>query len=96
VRILSLGTASSAERSDNRLYAATLQVGRMNLRLGDSAETTDTKGIDGLIFGLVDRTIAAGRRLRLLQSGLIHRELALTVMGIAVIAAVLLILPMSS
>ena len=96
VRILSLGTASSAERSDNRLYAATLQVGRMNLRLGDGAENTDTHGIDGLIFGLVARTIAAGRRLRLLQSGLIHRELALTVMGIAVIAAVLLILPMSS
>ena len=40
--------------------------------------------------------VATGRRLRLLQSGLIHRELALTVMGIAVIAAVLLILPMSS
>ena len=96
VRILSLGTASSAERSDKRLYAATLQVGRMNLRLGDGAENTDTHGIDGLIFGLVARTIAAGRRLRLLQSGLIHRELALTVMGIAVIAAVLLILPMSS
>ena len=96
VRILSLGTASSAERSDNRLYAATLQVGRMNLRLGDGAENTDTHGIDGLIFGLVARTIAAGRRLRLLQSGLIHRELALTVMGIAVIAAELLILPMSS
>ena len=96
VRILSLGTASRVDAADNRLYAATLDLGRMNLRLGDGAENTDTHGIDGLIFGLVARTIAAGRRLRLLQSGLIHRELALTVMGIAVIAAVLLILPMSS
>ena len=76
-----------------RIYTALTE----NLvRLGDGAENTDTHGIDGLIFGLVARTIAAGRRLRLLQSGLIHRELALTVMGIAVIAAVLLILPMSS
>ena len=96
VRILSLGTASRVDAADNRLYAATLDLGRLNLRLGDGAENTDTHGIDGLIFGLVARTIAAGRRLRLLQSGLIHRELALTVMGIAVIAAVLLILPMSS
>ena len=93
VRILGLGTASRTEAADNRLYAATLDLGRLNLRLGDSAETTDTDGIDALIFGLVARTIAAGRRLRLLQSGLIHRELALTVMGIAVIAAVLLIMP---
>ena len=97
MRILSLGTASRVDAVPTIAYTPRpFDLGRLNLRLGDGAENTDTHGIDGLIFGLVARTIAAGRRLRLLQSGLIHRELALTVMGIAVIAAVLLILPMSS
>ena len=73
-----------------------LDLGRLSLRVGEGAETTATRGIDGLIFGRVARTIAAGRRLRLLQSGLIRRRRALTVMGIAVIAAGLLSLPMSS
>ncbi len=93
VRIVGLGTASGAARFDNRLYDATNEVGRMNMRLGIQADRTDTQGIDVFIFGLVDRTIALGDRLRRLQSGLIHRELALTVLGIAVIAVLLLIIP---
>ena len=96
VRNLSLGTATGVERVEKSIYVATLAVGRMNIQLGDRAENTDTNGIDALIFRLVDRTISAGRRLRLLQSGLIHRELALTVLGIAFIAVLLLVIPFRS
>ena len=56
----------------------------------------DTEGLDGLIFGLMRRMIAGGNRARRLQSGLIHRELAITVVGIALIAVVLLAAPLYS
>jgi len=56
----------------------------------------DTNRIDVAIFGLVRRITAAGTRARRLQSGLIHRELALTVIGIALIVVMLLIAPLYS
>jgi len=96
VRAVGFGSASRVERAEQRILARTLAFGRMNLRLGDRAEDTDKNVIDVLIFGLVYRTVAAGRRLRLLQSGLIHRELALTVMGIALIVVLLLAAPLYS
>ena len=96
MRAVGFGSASGVERAEQRIHAGTLAFGRLNLRLGDHAEDADRNGIDGLIFGLVHRTVAAGRRLRLLQSGLIHRELALTVMGIALIVVLLLAAPLYS
>jgi len=91
-----LTIAAACERLERRLYDAALGIGRLNLRLGATTRRSDEHGIDGLIFGLVARTIAAGSRIRRLQSGLIHRELALTVLGIALIVVLLVAAPLYS
>jgi NADH-quinone oxidoreductase subunit L len=88
-----LAIAAACERLEQRLYNAVLAVGRANLSLGQSARRTDSDGIDGLIFGLVRRTIAIGAQARRLQSGFIHRELAITTIGIAVIIVALFAAP---
>ena len=93
IRRLGPGIARLVERSDAALYGFSLWIGRQNLHLGARARLTDTNGIDALIFGLVARTIAAGARARRLQSGFIHRELALTFAGIALVTGVLLAAP---
>ncbi|HDZ71282.1 MAG TPA: NADH-quinone oxidoreductase subunit L [Aurantimonas coralicida] len=91
-----LAVAAACERSERWLYDAVLSVGRANLSMGLSAQWADKDGIDAAIFGLVRRVIASGTRARRLQSGFIHRELALTVIGIALIVAVLLAAPIYS
>ena len=93
IRGLGLGTARLVNRADGALLAFTLWIGQQSLRLGSATQSTDTNGIDAAIFGLVRRMIAAGAQARRLQSGFIHRELALTAIGIALIVAVLLAAP---
>ena len=85
-----MAIAAGCERVEKRLYDAVLALGRASLSLGHFARRTDGEGIDAAIFGFVRRTIATGARARRLQSGFIHRELALTAIGIALIVAVLL------
>lgn len=91
-----LAIAAACERLERWLYDLVLGFGRMNLSLGWLARKIDIKGIDGFIFGLVRQTIDSGARARKLQSGLIHREMALAVIGMAVIIAVLLAAPLYS
>ena len=81
------------ERAEDSLLALVNAVGRLNLSLGLTSLRFDRDTIDRAIFGLVDRTIALGTRARRLQSGLIHREMALTVAGIALVTGVLLAAP---
>jgi len=88
-----LALADACERFEQRLLAAVLAVGRINLSLGVGARRTDRDMIDRAIFGLVDRAIALGARARRLQSGFIHREMALTFAGIALVIGVLLAAP---
>ncbi|MCX8227694.1 MAG: NADH-quinone oxidoreductase subunit L [Sulfitobacter sp.] len=90
---IGLGTAQLAERANAALFAFSLWVGQVSMRLGLASKFTDTNGIDAAIFGFVRRMIAAGARARRLQSGFIHRELALTAIGIALIVAALLAAP---
>lgn len=87
---LALGAAGLIDWADALLFEFSNWIGRQSLRLGQAAKSTDTNGIDAAIFGLVRRTIATGARARRLQSGFIHRELALTAIGIALIVVVLL------
>jgi NADH-quinone oxidoreductase subunit L len=89
-----LALAAACDRLDRAIYDSVLAIGRMNLTLGVFTRKSDERGIDGMIFGLVRRTIAAGGRARRLQSGLIHRELALTILGTAVIVGLLLAAPL--
>jgi NADH-quinone oxidoreductase subunit L len=89
-----LALAAACERVEQRLLAAVLAIGRINLSFGENARRTDRETIDGAIFGFVDRTIALGARARRLQSGFIHREMALTFAGIALVIGVLLAAPL--
>ncbi len=89
-----MAIARACERLERALYNGVLAVGQANLDLGFATRYSDERGIDAMIFALVRRTIAAGARVRLLQSGLIHRELALTIIGTAVITIVLIAAPL--
>jgi NADH-quinone oxidoreductase subunit L len=88
-----LTIAAACERLEKRLYDTVLAVGRASLSLGRSARRTDSDGIDAAIFGLVRSTITTGARARRLQSGFIHRELAITIVGIAIIIVALFAAP---
>ena len=96
IRNLGLGAARLVDRGDGQIFGFTVWIGQQSLRLGRGTRSMDTDHIDTAIFGLVRRITAAGTRARRLQSGLIHRELALTVMGIALIVIVLLTAPLYS
>lgn len=89
-----LALAGSCERFEAWLFAAVLAIGRAGLKTGEAVRRTDGEATDGMIFGLVDRAIALGTHARRLQSGFIHRELALTVAGVALIIGVLLSAPL--
>ena len=88
-----LAVAGACERIERALLGAVLATGRMALSLGTRVRRADSDGIDAAIFGFVARMIAAGARARRLQSGLLHRELALTSAGIALLTGVLLAAP---
>lgn len=88
-----LTVAARCESLERWLYAGVLAIGRAGLSLGNRARQTDAGGIDALIFGLVARTVALGTRVRRLQSGLVHRELAITALGIAAIIVALVAAP---
>ncbi|HED15479.1 MAG TPA: NADH-quinone oxidoreductase subunit L [Gammaproteobacteria bacterium] len=83
--------ARSCERLERILYAGVFAVGRFGLDIGRAVRHNDEQGIDGLIFSLVRNTVELGSRARSLQSGLIHREMAITVVGTALILAALLL-----
>lgn len=89
-----MAVANACERLERVLYDTVLAIGRLNLSLGWATRQSDEQGIDRMIFGLVRRTIDTGGRARLLQSGFIHKELALTILGTAVIAILLIAAPM--
>jgi len=80
-----LAIARSCEQLERGLYNAALAVGRFSLDMGRAVRWSDDRGIDGLIFSLVRGTVELGNRARTLQSGLIHREMAITVVGTALI-----------
>jgi len=88
-----LASARSARAVERRLYDAVLSFGHGNLSLADAARLTDTRGIDAAIFGFVERMVALGARARQLQSGFIHRELAITTVGVAAIIVALFAAP---
>lgn len=88
-----LEIARRAGRIEERLWRAVRGIGRFNLLLGRATDRADSDGIDAAIFGLVDRTVALGSRARRLQSGFIHRELALTAIGVAAIVVALFAAP---
>lgn len=71
--------ANGCEKLERHLYTAVLSVGQMGIKIGHFACRSDEQGIDRFIFSVVRSTVELGSRARALQSGLIHRELAITV-----------------
>ena len=84
--------AHGCEQLERGLYAAVLAVGRFGFDIGRAARYSDDRGIDGLIFSLAQGAVELGSRARTLQSGLIHREMAITVVTTALILAALLLI----
>lgn len=85
-----LAVAQACEQFENKLYHAVLMLGRLNCGIGRGVRMSDERGIDGLIIALVRGSLALGAQVRTLQSGLIHRELAMSVLGMAVILTALI------
>ncbi len=79
------------DRLEQRLYGGVLAAGRLALALGRASRLSDERGIDASIHALVRGTVNLGARLRALQSGLIHRELALSALATGFILGALLL-----
>ncbi len=80
-----LAFARSLDGVDRGIHAAAIAVGRGAMVIALASTSTDERGIDGLIRALVRGTRNLGSRARTLQSGLVHKELALAVVGGAAI-----------
>jgi len=83
--------ARGCETLERSLYAGVLTVGRLGLDIGRAVRRNDEQGIDRKIFSFVRGTINLGGKARTLQSGLIHRELAISTVASAMILAIMLI-----
>jgi len=86
-----LAISQTCEKLERCLYDAVLAVGRIGIKIGHMIRRSDDQGVDRFIFSVVRRTIQLGGRARVLQSGLVHRELAITVMVTAALFVVTLI-----
>ncbi len=86
-----LAAGFAIHSNEDLLHARVEGTGRMSLRLAVASRRTDERGIDGLIAALVRYTRELGGRARRLQSGLVHRELALAAGGTGLLLALLLL-----
>ncbi len=86
-----LAVAGATGATERRDHATVEALGRAALTLAARSRQTDERDIDGLIAGLVRGTSDLAGRVRRLQTGLIHRELALAVGGVVALLALLLL-----
>jgi NADH-quinone oxidoreductase subunit L len=89
-----LALARGCNAVETGLYNLVLAVGRAAMGIGRGTRISDEAGIDGTIFAFVRATVTTGTLARRLQSGLIHRELALSIVAAGVIAAALFAAPL--
>ncbi len=83
--------ARTCEKLERLLYESVLATGRAGLRLGQAVRLNDEQGIDGIIFSFVRCMVNLGGKARTLQSGLIHKELAISTVASAMILVFMLI-----
>ncbi len=86
-----LAAAAAARALDTGAHAAIGGVGWASLALARATRRTDERGIDRLIAALVRATRDLGARVRRLQSGLVHRQLALAAGGALLLLAFLVV-----
>ena len=82
-----LAVARVADGLDRIIHAGVLGAGRLGLALARASSLTDDRGIDEFIAALVRNTRELGARARTLQTGLVHRELLIAIVGGALILA---------
>ncbi len=83
--------AHACEKLERILYQAVLAVGRLGLAVGQAMRRNDEQRIDKFIFSFVRGVVQLGRKARTLQSGLIHKELAISTIASAMILVFMLI-----
>ena len=86
-----LALARTLDALDRGIHAGVLAVGSAALAVANASRVTDEKGIDRLIVGLVRGTRELGGRARELQTGLVHKELLLATVGVALVFALLIV-----
>ena len=86
-----MALARSCEKLERRLYESVLSVGRFGLSVAKLIRRSDDQGIDVFIFSFVKNTMKLGARARTLQSGFIHKELAITTIVSTVILVFMLL-----
>jgi len=89
-----MAIAHGCEKLERIFYQGVLTVGRAGLKLGRVARRTDEQSIDGAIFSFVQGTVNLAAKARTLQSGLIHKELAISTVATAMILVISLIVLM--
>jgi len=87
--------ASAVWAADEFLLSAVRGAGSLGLVLAGASRRADERGIDVLIAGLVRRTRRLGGRARRLQTGLVHRELALAAGGVAALLVLVFVVTLS-
>ncbi len=90
-----LAAASAVWAADEFLHSAVRGAGSLGLVLAGASRRADERGIDVLIAGLVRRTRRLGERARRLQTGLVHRELALAAGGVAALLVLVFVVTLS-
>lgn len=75
---------------EERLHAGVVGVAKSTRQAALGVFSFDVKAIDGAIFSFADNMARTGQRARKLQSGFIHKELGLSVAGLAILALILL------
>lgn len=83
--------AQSCEKLERRLYNGVLAIGRLGLKIGHALRRNDEQSIDRIIFTFVRGTVNLGNKARVLQSGLIHKELAISIVAGAIILVIMLL-----
>jgi NADH-quinone oxidoreductase subunit L len=86
-----LAFARALDALDRGIHAGVLAVGSAALAVASASRATDDKGIDRLIAALVRGTRELGSRARKLQTGLVHKELLLATVGVALVFALLIV-----
>jgi NADH-quinone oxidoreductase subunit L len=86
-----LAFARALDALDRGIHAGVFAVGSAALAVASASRATDDKGIDRLIATLVRGTRELGGRARKLQTGLVHKELLLATVGVALVFALLIV-----
>lgn len=85
-----LHVARFARKTDNIVYRIMNAIGETGLRLSNVSRTMEEKGVEAGVYGISSSIKESGRLSRKLQTGLVHKELVITVAGVLVLIFILI------